>query len=177
MGRFDEYTIPFVGLATGHHQFEYEIDDSFFAKFENPVVHEADIHVDMDLHKTSESMTLLFRFKGEIGVTCDRCLEPFRMPVNNMQAILVKFGTPSPGDEDDVVVIAHGEHEINIAQHLYDFISLMIPYRVVHPDHADGTPGCDPSFMERLSESDTPSEEASEDPRWDSLKKLKFKDN
>jgi uncharacterized metal-binding protein YceD (DUF177 family) len=174
MGRFNTYTIPFVGLATGHHQFEYEIDDSFFALFENPVIREANIHVDVDLHKTAESLTLLFRFKGEVGVTCDRCLEPFRMPLNSMQAVLVKFGDPKQGDEDEVVVLEHGEHEINVAQHIYDFVSLQIPYRVVHPDKEDGSPGCDPEFLSHLSQEEQ-SAEPPTDPRWEALKKLKSK--
>jgi uncharacterized protein len=174
MGRLEKYAIPFVGLATGHHQFEFEIENSFFKLFENPVIREAKVHVELDLHKSGESITLLFRFRGEVGVTCDRCLEPFRLPVDSMQAVLVKFGDPKQGDDDEIVVLDHGVHEINVAQHIYDFISLQIPYRVVHPDKQDGSPGCDPEFLAHLKTTDE-SNETQSDPRWEALKKLKNK--
>lgn len=177
MGRFEKFTIPFVGLATGHHQFAFEIDDSFFVLFENTVINEAEVHVDLDLHKTNESLTLLFRLQGNVKVTCDRCLEPFMMPVDTLQGVIVKFGDEQQGDDDEVVVIPHGSHEINVAQHIYDFISLQIPYRVVHPDKADGTSGCDPEFISRMNDLEVSDEEKPEDPRWDALKKIKLRDN
>ena len=34
MNNLKEYLIPFVGLKEGKHQFDYQIDDSFFEHFE-----------------------------------------------------------------------------------------------------------------------------------------------
>lgn len=182
MDRLARYSIPFAGLAKGNHQYEFDIDDKFFESFENSVIEHATVHVDLDFHKAETVLTLTFRMKGSIRLTCDRCLEEFDMPVDTMQVMLVKFGEPGVGETDDIIVIAHSETHLNIAQHLYDYLSLMVPMRVVHPDDENGEPQCDPGFLAKLSESaeEKESEEGkgtASDPRWDILKKLGFNEN
>lgn len=176
MDRLDKYSIPFAGLAKGTHPFEFEIDDAFFESFENSVIQKAQVHVDIDFEKAETVLTLTFRMKGFITQTCDRCLEEFDIPVNTTQLLLVRFGIPGVGETDDIIVIPHGEHQINIAQHIYDYLSLLIPMRVVHPDDENGNPGCNPEFLNRL-ENESDNDESQGDPRWEILKKLKLNKN
>ena len=176
MDRMEKYSIPFAGLAKGSHQFEFEIDDKFFELFENSVIRKADVHVELDFHKAETVLTLTFRMKGSITQSCDRCLEEFQIPVDTMQVMLVRFGIAGVGETDDIIVIPHTEHQINVAQHIYDYLSLLIPMRVVHPDDENGNPGCDPEFLKRLSE-DASENEPPRDPRWEILKNLGLNKN
>lgn len=176
MDRLDKYSIPFAGLAKGNHPFEFEIDDAFFESFENSVIQKASVHVDIDFEKAETVLTLTFRMKGFITQTCDRCLEEFEIPVNTTQVLLVRFGIPGVGETDDIIVIPHGEHQLNVAQHIYDYLSLLIPMRVVHPDDENGNPGCNPEFLNRL-ENESDKDDPQGDPRWEILKNLKLNKN
>jgi len=175
MERLDKYSIPFAGLAKGSHQFEFEIDDQFFESFENSVINKA--HVDLDFNKAETVLTLAFRINGTIVQTCDRCLEEFDILVAITQLLLVRFGIPGVGETDDIIVIAHGDHHINVAQHIYDYLSLQVPMRVVHPDDENGNPVCNPEFLERLKYDIEGNDDQPGDPRWEILKKLGLNKN
>ena len=168
MDRLEKYSIPFAGLGRGSHPFEFEIDDQFFELFENSVITHAKVHVDLDFNKAETVLTLTFHLKGYITQTCDRCLEEFNIPVDSREILLVRFGVPGVGESDNIIVIAHNDHQINVAQHIYEYLSLMVPMRVVHPDDENGNPGCNPEFLDRLENNS----EQSGDPRWEILKNL-----
>jgi uncharacterized protein len=176
MDRMEQYSIPFAGLAKGSHQFEFEIDDRFFEMFEHSVIQKATIHVAVDLLKEETMLTLMFRFTGTITLDCDRCLEEVNLPVNETRVMMVRFSSSGKADEhnDDVVFISHGEHHLNIAQHMYDFLTLMVPIRVVHPDDESGDPGCNPEFLKNIQEHPVNDKT---DPRWEALKNLKLRKN
>ena len=173
MDRLEKYSIPFAGLAKGSHPFEFEIDDQFFESFENSVIAKAKVHVDLDFIKAETVLTLTFYLKGYITQTCDRCLEEFNIPVDEQKILLVRFGVPGVGETDDIIVISHSDHHINVAQHIYEYLSLLVPMRVVHPDDEDGNPGCNPEFLNRLENNS----ENTGDPRWEILKKLGLNKN
>ncbi|MBK8875259.1 MAG: DUF177 domain-containing protein [Bacteroidetes bacterium] len=115
---------------------------------------------------------------GSLHMNCDRCLEDFDMPVDTTVVMLVKFGEPGVGETDDIIVISHSDSHLNIAQHIYDYLSLQVPMRVVHPDDESGNPTCDPEFIAKLNEIKEESpEDGPVDPRWEALKKLGFNKN
>ena len=174
MDRMEQFSIPFAGLARGMHQFEYEIDDKFFESFENSVIEKAVVHVDLDLLKEDNMLTLTFRFNGHITHACDRCLEAFDLPLHETRTMLVKFGDPAKGDSDEVVVISAGDHHINVAPHIYDYLTLMLPIRMVHPDQENGEPGCNPEFLSKIQRAPDKEEV---DPRWAALKNLSKRKN
>jgi uncharacterized protein len=166
------YSIPFAGLAEGSHRFEYEIGDSFFERFEHAVVHHAQVHVDLDFNKSPSVLTLVFHFKGFIALSCDRCLDDFNMPLDFHQTLMVRFGDEAREESDDIIVIPHGELVMDVAQHIYEYISLQVPMRVVHPDDPQGRSGCNPDVIRKL-EQEPEHHDPIEDPRWEALKKLK----
>ncbi len=172
MDRLAKYSIPFAGMAKGNHQFEYEIGDQFFESFENSVIEKANVHVELDFHKAENVLTLTFHFKGTIHQVCDRCLEEFDIPIDTKQILLVRFGDAGVGETDDIIVIGHSDSIINVAQHIYDYLSLSVPMRVVHPDDADGNPTCNPEFLQKLSDQADEAAEHPIDPRWEALLKL-----
>ncbi|MBL0072733.1 MAG: DUF177 domain-containing protein [Bacteroidetes bacterium] len=178
MDRLNKYSIPFAGLAKGSHQYEFDIDDKFFESFENSVIKKARVHIDLDFNKSETVLTLTFRMVGSLHMNCDRCLEDFDMPVDTTVVMLVKFGEPGVGETDDIIVISHSDSHLNIAQHIYDYLSLQVPMRVVHPDDESGNPTCDPEFIAKLNEIKEESpEDGPVDPRWEALKKLGFNEN
>ena len=169
MNRLKEYTIQFVGLEPGNHQFEFEVNDSFFEHFEFSQIQHGHIHVTVDLQKMERMMIFDISIVGEVLVTCDRCTNEFNMPLSDTQRLIVKLGAEYTEESEDVVVIPETEYQFNLASYIYEFIHLALPARLLHPDDANGNSTCDPVML-RLLQKLAPTE--SVDPRWEALKKL-----
>jgi uncharacterized metal-binding protein YceD (DUF177 family) len=163
----NSYGIQFSGLKPGRHEFDFEAGNKFFETFNYTDFSQAEVGVRVLLDKQSSMLVLDFTLNGWVETMCDRCGEQFRMPLNGQYRLIVKFGDQDFTETDDILVLPHGEHTLNVAQHIYEFTILSIPQRRVH---ADG--GCDPQVLETLERltNDIPDEPV--DPRWAALKDL-----
>lgn len=173
MNYLSKYAIAFKGLKEGNHLFEFEIDDKFFDKFENSEVRKGSIKADVTLTKQTSLMIINFVIKGHVELTCDRCLELYNQKIKSENKLFVKFGLEEEEMSDDVIVISFEEHQINIAQYIYEMIILNLPIKRVHPT-IKGKTGCNPEMVEKLKEyliEEEPEEEPI-DERWSELKKL-----
>jgi len=164
-----QFVIPFVGLSAGNHQFDFEIDDKFFASFEYSEIKEAGAHVRLDLERQDRMLVLNFTITGTIRVLCDRCLGEFDMPVTCEEEYFIKFGHEHKEEDDNVLVISENETHIDIANLVYDYLSLRVPYRVVHPDDENGVSLCDPEALARIERLSARKEN---DSQWDALKNI-----
>jgi uncharacterized metal-binding protein YceD (DUF177 family) len=95
----------------------------------------------------------------------------FLHPVLCENRLLVKFGKTIEDIDPDILYLPVGENELDLQQHVYEFILLALPIRRVHPNDADGNSTCDPEMLKKLDELIV-DEDLEEDPRWDELKKL-----
>lgn len=175
MKQMKEFTIPFVGLKTGKHNFEYSISDSFFEHFEYTGFNTSNIKVEVELEKKTTLLELNFKINGFVNVNCDLTNEPFDQPVDNTFELVVKFGAQYNDEEIDILVIPHGEHQINVQQYIYELIVLAVPSKLIHPGVKDGT--IESEILNKLEElspkiKETRKEGEEIDPRWNSLKKL-----
>jgi len=170
VNRLKEYSIPFVGLEPGNHQFEFEVNDSFFEYFEFSQIQHAKIHIAVALEKMERMMVFTIGIEGKALVTCDRCTEEFYFPVSDTQRLIVKLGAEYMEESEDVVVIPETEYKFDLSTYIYEFIHLALPVRLLHPDDENGNSTCDPEML-RLLETLTPTAD-SIDPRWEALKKL-----
>ena len=171
MEKLSKYKIHLTSIAEGVHGFDYQLDQEFFEAFEHPVVQGAHINVHLNVDRKPNMLLLDFTFKGTLHVECHRCLEEFEMPVDLQKALIVKLSGNAEDVDDDQVVLAENAHEINIAQHVYDFISLSLPLKVVHPRDANGKSTCNPTALKQI-EKFMLKEELHSDPRWEALKKI-----
>lgn len=172
-----EYTIPFVGLSLGEHIYEYKIEGKFFDDFEFLEIHESDISLKISLLKQSSMMVLMFDIKGTVQVECDRCTDTFNLPIEGTYKLIVKVGGADTGnDDDDIITIAANDYELDLTQYIYEYISLSLPIKRVHPDNNKGESTCNKEMLEKLStfltEEDKEESEPTTDPRWDDLKNI-----
>lgn len=177
MDPLKEYLIPFYGLKDGNHSYAYELKQSFFETFPHSEITEANIVAKIELMKRPDMLTLDFVLEGTAKLICDRCGEEYDQVIEGDRQLVVNLNADHYDDEDDLVALPASTHEINIAQWLYEFVTLLIPARRVHHDKPDGSPGCDPEMLARLDELRVHIEEdkkEEKDPRWDALKNLKF---
>lgn len=168
------YHISFNGLSMGHHRYNFEIDHEFFECFEASELHEGKVHVHLDLEKQERLLVLDFGFDGEVEVVCDRCAYEYFQPISGNQTVYVKFGEEAEEGPDDVVFIPADSTEVDVSQIIYDYINILLPLQRVHPNDAEGNPGCNSEMLHLLDEMKPPAEI---DPRWNALKGLLDKDN
>jgi uncharacterized protein len=166
------YAIRISGLGDGDHDFSFELDQQFFALFEYPEIENGMVQARVLFEKRVGVLALHFDLSGEVEVTCDRCLEPFRTSIETKQTIFVKLGEEVGEVDDDVIIIARDEHEIEVGQYMCEFIILALPYQRMHPEDKDGISSCDPAMLKRLEahQVNDLDQKSSLDPRWDALK-------
>ena len=167
-----EYNIPFSGLKQGKHRFEYRIENKFFESFGYDDFNGADVALTVILNKTITILELDFDAIGLVNVNCDITSEPYDQPIAASLELVVKFGDVFNDDDDEILIIPHGEHQVNIAQYVYEMLVLSVPQKRVHPGISDGT--LKSEVLDKLRELQPKESEDKEenDPRWDALKKL-----
>lgn len=169
-----DFTIPFIGLKEGKHQFDYQIDNSFFELFNYDEFNATAIKATLEFHKKATLLELTFNTSGTVNVNCDLTNEPFEQPVEANLELIVKFGNEYNDENEDILIVPHGEYEINVAQYIYEMIVLSVPSKRIHPGIEDGT--LQSEILEKLEELQpgTEKKETEEeiDPRWNTLKKL-----
>ena len=167
------YIIPFVGLKSGEHRFDYVIDDAFFKDKEYSEVKQARIHTQVTLTKETHLLIFDIKMEGTINVPCDRCGDPFDFPVWDEKKFIVSLTNDKFDDGDDIMSLSLDASEIDISQPLYEYVNLLLPQRRIHPVKEDGTNGCNPEALKILDKFSEKEEEQKTDPRWDALKKIK----
>jgi len=165
------YKISLAGLKEGLHKIDFEIGEEFFEQFEESEVKEGNLVAYIDIEKRSTHADLSIRILGTIRLCCDRCLEMFSYPVDCSNRLLIKFGKSIEEIDPDIIIIPADEQELDLKQHLYEFILLSVPIKRVHPDDKNGNSTCDPFMLKKLQEHII-DHEIENDPRWDELKKL-----
>jgi uncharacterized protein len=174
MNYLSQYTLPFSGLSEGKHQFDFTVDDRFFAEFENSEVGNGELAILVDLEKRTTYLRLTFSIKGVVSLICDRCLENFNYPVESNRELLVKFSEKPVEDEAEMIYLHPTDFQVEIAQYIYEFVILSLPIRRIHPDGEDGKSLCDPVMITKLEELRYHGNSLKEpdDPRWNELKKI-----
>ncbi len=174
MNDLKEYLIPFSGLKIGKHQFDYQLDNTFFKHFDYDEFNDASIKVNIVLEKKTTMLELDFKHKGTVNVPCDVSGEEFDLPIKGKFKLLVKFGDEFNDENEELLILPHGEFQFSVAQYIYETIVLSIPLRRVHPGIKDGSLTEVIQKLESLAPKEGKAEEQKDDidPRWENLKKL-----
>jgi uncharacterized metal-binding protein YceD (DUF177 family) len=176
MSKTKEFLIPFVGLKLGKHHFEYQINNAFFENFEYDEFQNSDIKVSLVLDKKSTMLELDFKHKGTVNVPCDLTGEDFDLPLKGKMKLIVRFGEEFNNDNEELLILPHGEFEIDVEQYIYEMIALSVPQKRVHPGVKDGslqTEALTKLNELRVKEEKVENKEEEDiDPRWEKLKKL-----
>ena len=160
-----EYIIDYKTLESGTYEFDYHIDKNFFAMFDEPMAQDGNANVHATMRVSSAGLSIRLDISGTLQVECDRCLEPFDMPIDASYDLVVKYGDKTtPLDEaDDVITIGEDDDFLDLSQHIYEYVVLSLPARRVHPDLPDGQPGCDPEMLSHILIADDDDEEEYDD--------------
>jgi uncharacterized metal-binding protein YceD (DUF177 family) len=176
MNQLKDFLIPFVGLKLGKHSFEYQINNTFFENFDYNEYDNSEIKVNLVFDKKSTHLELNFKHKGFVNVPCDATGEMFDLIIKGKIRLIVQFGEEFNNDNEELLILPHGEFQIDISQYIYEMIVLSVPQRRVHPGIKDGTLKSEAlDKLKQLQVKEVKKEHKQQedtDPRWDKLKKL-----
>lgn len=170
-----QYDIAFVGLKSGEHEFDYDIDDSFFAEYGTPDFSDSHLHIRLLFEKQNRFFLLKFEITGQVTVNCDRCGDPFTMPVWDEFKLVVKLVEDPEAiqeEDPDVIYISSNESLLNVADWIYEFASLSVPMQRVHPDKDQGVSGCNQKALDMLKGMQEKGK-TTNNPIWKDLEKFK----
>nr|WP_121274069.1 DUF177 domain-containing protein [Pedobacter schmidteae] len=172
-----QFSIPFTGLKIGKHQFDFEIDNSFFDAFEYSLVKKGNLKAALELDKQETMLILHFHINGNIVLDCDKCLAEFEAPIEIQERQIVKFAEDELESDDlEIIVLNKKETEIDVSGLIYEFITVSVPYIKICEENGTGVK-CDQEMIARLESlavgSQQEEEQQNDDPRWAALKKLK----
>lgn len=174
MNNLKAYLIPFIGLKIGKHQFDYQVDNTFFTHFDYDEFNDASVKVSVVLEKKSTLLELDIQHKGTVNVPCDVSGEEFDLAIKGKLKLVVKFGDAFNDENEELLILPHGEFQVNVAQYIYESIVLSVPLRRIHPGVKDGSLTEVIEKLEALApkENKESVQKNDIDPRWENLKKL-----
>lgn len=174
MKKNTEYIIPYEGLKTGNHRFNFEITDTFFESFKpERNFHDMQVSVTVNIMKDITMLILDIKHEGTTQVTCDRCLAEIPQNVEAGNKLIVKFGESREDDNESIITLPEGEYEIDLAPFIYDYICLSFPWRFDCSELKESEKPCDEEVLKKIAFLQANKENKEGDPRWDALKKLK----
>lgn len=155
MGNRREYDIAFVGLKPGIHEFNYEIDDKFFANYKQTDFNNCYASIKLSLEKNHSFMLLKFEVGGSVSVVCDRCGNNLPMDLwDEFNLVIKQVENPdemNQNEEDpDVFYISRTESHIHLADWIYEFVILSIPNQRMCSEEEMGGPQCNKEILAML---------------------------
>ena len=179
MEDFKTFDIPFKGAKLGINEYLFQVDDEFFKKFESSPVESGVFDVKVILDKKESILDFQFVIQGSFKAPCDRCLAEISIGVEDEKKLLVKFDDLGKEDTDEVVYIGSEETMFNIAEVLYEFVSLSIPLSKTIDCEENDRKFCDQKVLkiyDRLAEDveKAEQEDKEESNIWDDLKDIKL---
>ena len=176
MNVLEKFNIDIYKLQNGVHQYQFDIDDSFFEAFENSIVDKGKGSVNVELEKTETFIKLHFDINMSVQLECDRSLDLFDFPVHSENSLILKFGDHEEEINEEIIIIPREKQRINLAQYIYEFIGLSIPMKKLHPRYTDENEDDELIYSSDKSSEDQNNEQGSSDedidPRWQKLKNL-----
>lgn len=177
------YSLNLARMKPGKQEESFDLDQAFFEHFDYGLSQSGSVTADLKMHKYDTHLDVTFHVHGDVFVECDRCLTPYAQPIDSRHRIIYSFDPEMNFEGEEVIHVEPNEPNLVIAQELYDFVHVSLPFRKVPPKEVHL---CDPETLALLgldaegnpdNRPAAPQDEDDIDPRWAALKKLKDEQN
>ncbi len=173
MRELDRFNIDIFRLSNSTHDYQFEIGNSFFEAQSGSFVNEGQGLVNVVLEKNDNFMKAGFILNITVKLECDRSLEVFDFKIEKEESLIFKYGEEETELDDNIVIIHWDRQRINLAQYIYEFISVAIPMKKLHPRFEQNEEGEGDELIYSSEDKGNSEKDDSIDPRWQKLKKLK----
>ena len=147
------FVIPLSELVSGRTELQRLADGKFFDGFENTEILDAAVDVDAVVCREKASVKVSVHARGQVTVSCDRCLADLVIPVDVTDA--------------DQIPLAADATQVDLSQTVYDIVCTALPMVRVH---AEGE--CDPDTVRFLAHGAPSPSDAPQDNPFSSLKDI-----
>ena len=142
---------------------------------------------DLKMDKGLRMINLTIDLHAEVGLLCDRSLEPFKEQIHVEEAMYYKFGEEFEEQDDNLIILPRDQELLILDQLLFDLVVLALPVKKVHPDYQnqeaifykaeDRNKSQQNDKKEQTAGKQNEKKEKPVDPRWEELLKLKNKND
>lgn|SRR5690348_910668 len=155
MGNRRRFDIAFVGLKPGTHEFNYLVDEKFFAEYGDTDFSHCNAEVKVFLEKNTSFMRLKFDIAGTVNVVCDRCGNNLPLDLwDEFDMVVKQVENPdemNDSEEDpDIYYISRTESHLHLADWIYEFVLLSIPMQRMCSEQEMGGPQCNKEILAML---------------------------
>ena len=97
--------------------------------------------------------------------------EPIKCKAVGISLLKQKQNKPYNDEDDEILVLPHGEHKLFVDQYIFEMIVLSLPPKRIHPGVEDGS--LKSEILDILEDLKPKENSNLADPRWEQLKSLK----
>ncbi len=165
-----DFMLQFGSLKEGNHDFDYKLDDDFFSLIPQDLIEKGEVNVLLKLEKAERRLTLNVTIDGWVQKKCDVCLSDLQYPVKSTQILHVKITDKEIEEDSDLIGIGSNEYELDLVQHLFDYVYLSLPMKLKCSDSLNRNE-CDDKVLEMLAGPDEDGDNSNH-PEWQKLKEI-----
>jgi len=132
MSEQNHYIIDLKRMPLGTHQFDIQLDNEFFASVEKSEILRGEVVANAVLNLREEDYSLTIAVRGTVYVTCDRCLDPMALEIQDEQEIFSEDEVEP--DETGKTPDGKGNGLLDLSWLAYEIVSINIP--LVHSHQA-----------------------------------------
>lgn len=126
----DGHIIELNALEIGHYNYRFELDDAYFSAIEKTELLGGKVEVNAQLDLRADDYDLTITVYGKVQVTCDRCLDPVDIEVDNTE---------------DMAPLLEDVETLDLDWLAYEQIIVNLPLVHCHPEG-----GCNPEMAALL---------------------------
>ena len=171
----EKVVIPLVSIGDGISHFACQAEPPVMSQEEKSCFTQP-LSVKISVTTLTEDYLVDLEVTGKGYFICDRCGEPFKKNVKGKLNILFTHNTvkASEGDGDEIRFLEPSATELDLQQDIVDTLILSLPRKILCKKSCKGLcPRCGVNLNEKNCRCKT----TETDPRWEALKKIKFKDS
>ena len=169
---FKQFDIRFGSLAIGNHQQEVEINQSFFERYDNEQITDANIIIKINIDRKESMVSLDFEIEGTLVSYCDLCLEELTISVAKHEILILKItGEAKESDDENIIFLGEKEYTFNTEQVINEYLMSLIPMRKTHQEISNGS--CNQQMIDLIEQAKAKPSQAF-DERWEALKNIKI---
>ncbi len=167
-----EYRIDIFNLSYQLHELNFKINDTLLSEIENSVLTKGSGSCKVTLQKSETMISLHLSIDAEVELICDRSLDSFSHPMLLVEDVIIKYGEEDDDSHEEYMVIRRETPSIFVDGLIYEFISLAVPMKKLHPRY-EGKATPDLIYSTKAKKKEKTEDVI--DPRWEALKKLRDK--
>ncbi|MCC6816233.1 MAG: hypothetical protein IT267_07475 [Saprospiraceae bacterium] len=171
MDYLKQFSIPFKGILDGLHEYEFELDQTFFEHFEGSPIDKSKITILMKAEKQSSLMSIELFIKGWMLTFCDRCLTEIKIPLESSYQLIVKKAEGESTDPE-LYHIHPDTSQWMVAELLYEYSCLSVPIIKAMDCGSLQNPPCNMDILNRIQKEENNLEQ---NPILEELKRLNLK--